>query len=310
MNVIRAPKPRPREAKFAGIAPGTVCSVENLGRTPNAVVKQHTFTCGHEEWNARHVDTWEALWINPDELVTPLALAPIEPKQHPDVCTYGELRIGEHFRWEDDGLDQARGLCQRVNGGYTDEKGGAWQCPAVRESSPVRRVSASVVEHEEPGLGDYVKPDGDGFRILGGPLRTRADAGYIVRQITAWLAQQATSPESGEPERRAADCQACQGAECCECGEGSLAPEPAESAADARCTYRGALAECHDLHCPVHGGRRIAEDRSKPAPNVSVEPRGHGSGYRISLAAPMSEEESVRLSWVLSDAQQAGGGGE
>lgn len=179
---------------------------------------------------------------------------PRDPEPDPAVTTYGELEPGGIV--ESDGDLGIRTWEDGTSAAFLVdlESGEPWQ-----PRNPVRRVSASVVVHEEPGT--HVWPDdADSSRVAilepesGRMSYDRAEAETIIRQLTAWLAQEPASPESGEP-------------------------EPAELQAGDRIgvVFEGCSDDVHGLRVGIVK-RQPAEDRSELATNYEKEPDSPESG--------------------------------
>lgn len=185
-HIIKAPKPPRRGPKFGDVPLGGLFLRRGY-RARLAKVDPDE----HDGFNAVAVAGVARKKMKDDDPVTLLSVQPVTPEPDPDVCTYPALSPADAFRFEgvddiyikpkDYGENDARPMCP--------ESGAV---SSVSEDTKVRRAHVTIVEHEEPGTALT--------QCLGGSIRvTREQLAAIVRQGAAFLAQQATSPESGEP---------------------------------------------------------------------------------------------------------------
>lgn len=286
-HIIQSPKPRNQGATFADVP---IAADKNDMRAlflngAGCILQR----CGKRE--AREFGLERRYEYGLGDQATPLSVQPIDPEPDPDVCTYGELRIGETFAFS----DELGALLRRTDEGHVYI--GCGQHYSHRpDGTSVRRVSASVVEHEEPGTPggrgqvEVADEPGNGVFLHGHHYGETiwADeeiAGRLIRQLAAWLAQQAASPESDD----VSACGVCSSDESCDC----------------ECPDADALPSCLKPE--------PAEDRSKPAPGYTVRHvvnrwvlERPGTPFFLKDS---SKTFLIRRSWAQHDAQQAGEGG-
>ncbi len=248
-HIIQSPKPRKRGATFADVPiAADKDDMRALFLNGAGCILQR---CG-KRW-AREFGLEQRYEYGLGDQATPLSVQPIDPKPDPDVCTYGELEPGEWFEWSAGPLALHKGAHLRLESGWLHVRHGV-QWAHAEADHPVHPVSASVVEHEEPG-GQWVKPAHRGhFAYVNGSPADRETLATIVRQGAALLAQQAASSESGEPLVDGGDgegyCPVCdteqEGYPCLHSASEVAAvkmPEPRKQRDHETCIARAAIAE-------------------------------------------------------------------
>ena len=125
---------------------------------------------------------------------------PVEPEPDPAVVACGELPPGSLFTHH---LDADPGNDIWMRGDERDMHTRDGRLSETGEETPVRRVPASLVVHEEPGK--WVSEDGH-FLHHGSAFKLTVEtATAMARQLVGWLAREAAKPKPpSADERRAA----------------------------------------------------------------------------------------------------------
>lgn len=278
-HIIGKPKPPKRGATFADVA------------------HKHWFAClglrfqriGDAAYRFREDGEPSCVPIKMNQPVQLLTQPqPIDPEPDPDVCTPEKVENGAI-------LQDSDGLCMRI---FDNEhmlvdlqSGEAWT-PGTLGSW--RRVTASVVVHEEPGTHVMRDDDRGGARLqFWGGGEAQSSTGVSWEQLQAIVQQGAALLAAADERERQGD------------------PGSAE-----RDSLVQALAHDPDAMRRFNQAKP-AEDRSKPAPGWEwgSNPAGYKMGrldednWRSDVFS--SREDAIAATWLKHDAQQAGeGGGE